>query len=121
MRRHTQREAPGVTVTVRDRASKKPVKLAITNKVCFVLRHLHSHMCGDIKNMCPIIHLYQVQAGIPREGAVTVQREEQEICEVAVSRGADVPLNVQKHRGWFPKKSKKTIELEVTVSSPPPA
>ena len=64
---------------------------------------------------------YQVQAGIPREGAVTVQREVQEICEVAVSRGADVPLNVQKHRGWIQKKSKKTVELEVTVSSPPPA
>ena len=62
---------------------------------------------------------YQVQAGIPREGAVTVQREVQEICEVAVSRGADVPLNVQKHRGWFQKKSKKTVE--VTVSSSPPA
>ena len=142
-----KRKTPGVTVTVRGRALKTPVTLSITNncnKVCICntclsiyvhtfivcLFCLYVHMCVDDVHMDGstvgvfmrlFICTLQGHAGTPKEKTVTVQKEEQEISEVAVSNDVEVPVvKVEKQcGGWLGRKSKKKVEVISCSSSRP--
>jgi len=104
--------------------------VCILNSLYASLASAHVHMCVDDVHVdgCTVrtyvsdafAHLLQVHAGIPRERTVTVQKEEQEVSEVAVSNDVEAPVvKVEKHRGgWLGRKSKKKVEV-VSCSARP--